>query len=240
MSNQLSTLNYQEHKIQSIIQNGEIFFRATQLAELLEYQNPHDAIKKHVDTDDLAKCEVIDSLGRKQKVNFVNESGMYSLILGSKQSSAKKIKKWVTSEVLPAIRKTGSYSLTINEEQKYLIKKAVNERVYRTGEKHQTIYHKLYDKFKVASYENLPSNQFENAIKFLGGFIQIQSDSITVNKTNLICLISHMKWLANFYREKRLYEVFKMLGSDFGVKTHDHILDGDCVAGSLERQLKNN
>lgn len=110
MSN-LTIFNFEHSQIQTIIENNEIFFRATQLAELLEYSNPHKAIKDHVDPDDLTKREVIDTIRRKQRVLFVNESGMYSLVLGSKLPSAKKVKRWVTSEVLPQIRKTGKYSL---------------------------------------------------------------------------------------------------------------------------------
>ncbi|MGR6648085.1 P22AR C-terminal domain-containing protein [Avibacterium paragallinarum] len=109
MSN-LTIFNFEHFQIQTIIENNEIFFRATQLAELLEYSNPHKAIKDHVDPDDLTKREVIDTIRRKQRVLFVNESGMYSLVLGSKLPSAKKVKRWVTSEVLPQIRKTGAYS----------------------------------------------------------------------------------------------------------------------------------
>jgi prophage antirepressor-like protein len=64
----------------------------------------------HVDEDDLTKREVIDSLGRAQLTNHVNESGLYALILSSTLPSAKVFKRWVTSEVLPAIRKTGKYA----------------------------------------------------------------------------------------------------------------------------------
>ncbi|MEE6030455.1 P22AR C-terminal domain-containing protein [Avibacterium paragallinarum] len=127
MSN-LTIFNFEHFQIQTIIENNEIFFRATQLAELLEYSNPHKAIKDHVDPDDLTKREVIDTIRRKQRVLFVNESGMYSLVLGSKLPSAKKVKRWVTSEVLPQIRKTGAYSthpqqLALPEpEKKYTFK----------------------------------------------------------------------------------------------------------------------
>ena len=110
MSN-LTIFNFENTPVQTIIENNEVFFRAAQLAELLEYKNPHDALKKHVDPDDLAKREIVNSVNKRAQVLFVNESGMYSLILGSKLESAKRVKRWVTSEVLPAIRKTGKYQL---------------------------------------------------------------------------------------------------------------------------------
>ena len=89
--------------------NGQPWFLAKDLCEALGYINPWDTIKKHVFEDDLAKREVIDSLGRKQLATWVNESGMYALIFGSKLPSAQAFKRWVTSIVLPALRNYGHY-----------------------------------------------------------------------------------------------------------------------------------
>ena len=105
------TLNFNGHEFTMILINGEPYFNANEVANTLEFGNPHQAIATHVDKDDIQKMEVIDSLGRKQLANFLNESGLYALTFGSKKESSKKFKKWVTSEVLPSIRKTGSYSL---------------------------------------------------------------------------------------------------------------------------------
>ena len=107
----LTIFNFENTPIQTIVENNEIFFRATQLAELLQYKNPHKAIKDHVDPDDLTKREIVNTINKRAQVLFVNESGMYSLVLSSKLEQAKKVKRWVTSEVLPAIRKTGKYQL---------------------------------------------------------------------------------------------------------------------------------
>ncbi|SCK61266.1 Prophage antirepressor [Variovorax sp. HW608] len=89
---------------------GLPWFNATDVCDALEMGNPSQAIKSHVDADDLQKLEVIDNLGRTQRANHVNESGLYALILGSTKEAAKRFKRWVTGEVLPAIRKTGAYS----------------------------------------------------------------------------------------------------------------------------------
>ena len=107
----LTIFNFENTPVQTIVENNEIFFRATQLAELLQYKNPHDALRKHVDSDDLAKREIVNTINKRAQVLFVNESGMYSLVLSSKLEQAKKVKRWITSEVLPAIRKTGKYQL---------------------------------------------------------------------------------------------------------------------------------
>lgn len=89
---------------------GQPWFNAADVCDALEMGNPSQAIKSHVDADDLQKLEVIDSLGRTQRANHVNESGLYALILGSTKDAAKRFKRWITGEVLPAIRKTGAYS----------------------------------------------------------------------------------------------------------------------------------
>lgn len=94
--------------VRSTMINGEPYFAGKDVAGILGYNNPRDAVSKHVDAEDkgVAKC---DTPGGKQDVTFINESGLYSLILSSKLPSAKKFKRWVTSEVLPSIRKDGGY-----------------------------------------------------------------------------------------------------------------------------------
>lgn len=88
--------------------NGPLFV-AKDITDILGYSNTSDAIKKHVDDEekDIAKC---DTLGGSQNLLCVNESGLYSLVFGSKLPTAKKFKKWVTSDVLPSIRKHGMYA----------------------------------------------------------------------------------------------------------------------------------
>lgn len=91
-----------------IIENSP-WFVGKDVAEILGYAKPLNAIATHVDEDDSLKQGLIDSLGRTQKTIFINESGLYSLIISSKLPSAKNFKHWITSEVLPTIRKTGGY-----------------------------------------------------------------------------------------------------------------------------------
>lgn len=88
---------------------GEPLFHVGDLCDLLEYVNARDALRRHVETDDVVKRDVIDRLGRTQSANFISEPGMWSLVFGSHAPMAKKIKRWMSSEVLPAIRKTGRY-----------------------------------------------------------------------------------------------------------------------------------
>lgn len=94
--------------IRTVEQDGEPWLAGKDVAAALGYSNPRDAISKHVDDEDkgVAKC---DTLGGNQNMTIINESGLYSLILSSRLPTAKKFKHWVTSEVLPSIRKTGGY-----------------------------------------------------------------------------------------------------------------------------------
>ena len=89
--------------------DGDPWFCGKDVCDILGYSNPWKAMQDHVSEDDLTKCEVIDSKGRYQETNFINESGLYSLIFGSTLPIAKEFTRWVTSEVLPSIRKNGFY-----------------------------------------------------------------------------------------------------------------------------------
>ena len=101
-------------EIRTVIINQEPWFVGKDVATALGYVKPLNALATHIDEDDSLKQGLTDSMGRKQDTIFINESGLYSLILSSKLPSAKQFKRWVTSEVLPSIRKTGSYQLSAN------------------------------------------------------------------------------------------------------------------------------
>ena len=89
---------------------GEPWFVGKDIAEALGYKNPQKAIRDHVDAEDKGVNELFTP-GGKQNIAIINESDLYSLMLKSKLPGAKKFKRWVTSEVLPSIRKTGAYSM---------------------------------------------------------------------------------------------------------------------------------
>ena len=90
--------------------DGEIYFVGKDITEVLGYANASKAITDHVDEEDKLNNESLSSLGQRGGW-LINESGLYSLILSSKMPNAKKFKRWVTSEVLPTLRKTGSYEM---------------------------------------------------------------------------------------------------------------------------------
>ena len=115
--NELQIFNSEEFgKIRTVTINDEPWFVGKDVATALGYSNSRDAISKHVFDDDkgVAKC---DTPSGRQEMSVINESGLYALIFGSKLDSAQRFKRWVTAEVLPSIRKTGTYQKPLTPEQ---------------------------------------------------------------------------------------------------------------------------
>lgn len=106
--NNIQIFKYENNDVRTVDLNGEPWFVGKDVAAVLEYSNPRKALADHVDQEDkgVTKC---DTLGGVQELTIINESGLYSLILSSKLPTAKQFKRWVTSEVLPSIRKNGGY-----------------------------------------------------------------------------------------------------------------------------------
>lgn len=121
--NELQIFNNEEFgNVRSFMIDNEPWFVGKDVAEALGYKNVRDSLARHIDSDDKRDGVVIhDSMGREQKPIIINESGLYSLILSSKLESAKKFKHWVTSEVLPTLRKTGSYAKVPTDPRELLM-----------------------------------------------------------------------------------------------------------------------
>jgi prophage antirepressor-like protein len=117
--NQLEIFKNREFgEIRTVVINAEPWFVGKDIAEVLGYSNSRKAILDHVDDEDkIDGVTIRDSIGRDQAAVVINESGLYALIFGSKMASAKRFKHWVTSEVLPQIRKNGSYQNRLTPEE---------------------------------------------------------------------------------------------------------------------------
>lgn len=111
MNTEIQTFNFNSNPVRTLTdENGDPWFVGKDVATILGYTNPRKALIDHVDDEDKTDGVTIrDSIGREQNPTVINESGLYSLILGSKLPTAKRFKRWVTHEVLPSIRKTGGY-----------------------------------------------------------------------------------------------------------------------------------
>lgn len=152
-------------------------FIAQQVCKILGYAKPQNAVAQHCDPEDVTKVEMLDRLNRKQLVNCVNESGLYALIFGSKLPKAKQFKRWVTNEVLPAIRKQGCYSAQeqdntlISNEQQYELSSRVMRKTHALfGNKNYSfVYRALKRRFRIPRYTCLLQRDFETALAFIDG-----------------------------------------------------------------------
>lgn len=151
-------------------------FIAKQVCLALGFKDSINAVKTHCDPEDVCKVE-IQTNGGKQLVNCVNESGLYALIFGSKLPKAKQFKRWVTNEVLPAIRKQGCYSAQeqdsslISNEQQYELSSRVMRKTHALfGNKNYSfVYRALKRRFRIPRYTCLLQRDFETALAFVDG-----------------------------------------------------------------------
>lgn len=133
--------------------NGEIWFVAADVCKLLDLTNPTESLKS-IDDDEKLTSEMLRS-GQRRKVNLVNESGLYTLIFKSSKESARKFRKWVTKEVLPSIRKTGSYGIDRSEPLDFVNRYMVNYGKVSKGyfSVINQLYIELYGRLEHAGYK---------------------------------------------------------------------------------------
>ena len=145
-------------EIRTLMIDGQPYFVGKDVAEILGYSNTRDALSKRVDDEDkgVAKC---DTLGGIQELTIINESGFYSLVLSSKLETAKKFKRWVTSEVLPSIRQTGNY---ISGTSQYSIQDIVKETICQVV---PMIIQELEDKSEREKYAERELEKLEMKVK---------------------------------------------------------------------------
>ena len=162
MEKALQVFVYNGENIRTVNIDGEPYFVGKDIATVLGYKNPQEAVREHVDEDDKGMSEMLTP-GGKQKMPVINESGIYALIFASKLPEARKFKHWVTHEVLPAIRKTGSYSVnsilspeelelkrdTLNLERARLINSMIENPSFPMTPETKTVF--AHEVFKLAT-----------------------------------------------------------------------------------------
>ena len=108
--NEIRVWNYESSEVRTVQVNGEPWFVLSDVCKVLELSTPA-RVAERLEKDEVSQTHTIDRMGREQKTTIINESGLYTVILRSDKPKAKPFRKWVTSEVLPSIRKHGSYSV---------------------------------------------------------------------------------------------------------------------------------
>jgi prophage antirepressor-like protein len=165
-----AVFNFESAQIRTLGTPETPLFVANDITSALGFRNKTTALQDNVYPEDITKA-VIETKGGKQTVNCVNESGLYALIFGSKLESAKRFKRWVTSEVLPAIRRNGQYNAacpaTITPAEQLQIQQAVARRAKTSSANYQTIYRAIKVRFQIPRYTELPTRQFAECLKFI-------------------------------------------------------------------------
>ena len=164
MSN-LSVFSFEKSPVRTILVSGAPWFSSADVGKILQLSNIRASVA--LLDDDEKGVNTIDTPGGKQEISIVSESGLYALIFKSRRPEAKKFRRWVTSEVLPAIRKTGSYSATLTPAEQLQIRKAISARAKKSAVAYQTIYHALYARFQVAKYDQIRSEDLQTALDFI-------------------------------------------------------------------------
>ena len=159
------SFSFENCTIRAVSKDGEAWFVAEDVCSVLGLTNPSMALKA-LDDDEYSKFNLGNSGRGNPNVNIINESGLYALILRSRKPEAKRFRKWVTSEVLPAIRKTGSYSLTISKAQQGELATLIAER-FPSGKDRPYAWSRFNNHFRLASYKDLPSSRFDEACEYI-------------------------------------------------------------------------
>ena len=198
--------------------NNQIMFVGKDVATALGYSNVRDALSKHVDSEDkgVAKC---DTLGGAQKITLINESGLYSLILSSKLPQAKAFKRWVTSEVLPQIRKTGGYIPTRDASGRELSGQEILERaevlIGRTLRMLNEPAEDTLTATQVAKTFNMTVFDFNAVLRNMG--IQYRRDghwniSDDLADRNLVRLRTHISYSLKGKKKEKVYMTWTLDG----------------------------
>ena len=189
--NELMVFNNGEFgQVRTMEINGEPWFVGKDVAASLGYERATKAISDRVDKEDIDEVPIQDSIGRMQKTPIINESGVYALIFGSKLPNAKKFKHWVTSEILPAIRKTGTYSITQSKPDSYMIENPA-ERARRWAEEYEE---RLALECKIA--EQQPKVEYHDAVLNKSGLTYNSKKSPTSIGGGMNCYSIHKSFFS--------------------------------------------
>ena len=166
---EVSIIKFNTNAIRIVMKDDDPWFVAADVCAVLDIKNPSDAIKA-LDDDECLTLDIGEGqkIGRggAQKFNIINESGLYALILRSRKPEARKFRKWVTSEVLPSIRKTGQYVMRITPEQKGELQRLIAQR-FPEGKYRPYAWSRFNNHFGIASYKDLPQRRFSEAVEYI-------------------------------------------------------------------------
>ena len=243
----ITTFSFENLSVRTLGDTINPLFVAVDLANILGYQSAKDATR-FLDEDERTQVAV-ETAGGTQKLTAVTESGLYAMVLKSRRPEAKRFRKWVTSEVLPTIRRTSSYTcpvaaaLTIDAAQQLAIRNAVAHRAKTTSAHYRTIYNALYERFQIPRYTELKAADFDDAIRFIEAYALPQlaapADRIVLTESEAQHFLSVAYQLKYLFREpyKKFFAFLDAVNSPMSGTFWDAFNDMsvDLMAGALER-----
>ena len=228
MSNIISyTFSASETEVRIILIDDQPWFVAKDVCNILGLTNSREALRS-LDDDEKGVSNA-DTLGGKQKVQIVNESGLYALIFKSRKPEAKKFRKWVTSEVLPAIRKHGAYidrpePLTPSEKQ--LLKELVHKRALAAGgdpgKTIAEIWSRIHNKFRVNSYHELPRHRLAEVIEYINAMqLAPHPDErpISDKEYRELCNAVHRTFIGRYFVEADIQWAWNRIRAIYGLQS---------------------
>ena len=165
--NQVQYFNFNQNAIQVINKNGEAWFIASEVAAMLGYRDSYN-MTRILDNDEKGTHNV-STLGGNQDVSVINESGFYHAAFKSRKPEVKPFRKWVTSEVLPTIRKTGGYQVgqKTTADDRTGLRQAVAALVGRKGIDYSSAYSMIHQRFNVEAIEDIPAEKLSEAVAYV-------------------------------------------------------------------------
>lgn len=167
MNNSVQSFNFNQNQIQVINKNGEAWFIASEVAAMLGYRDSYN-MTRILDNDEKGTHNV-STLGGNQDVSVINESGFYHAAFKSRKPEVKPFRKWVTSEVLPTIRKTGGYQIgqKTTADDRTGLRQAVAALVGRKGIDYSSAYSMIHQRFNVEAIEDIPAEKLPEAVAYV-------------------------------------------------------------------------
>ena len=234
-STQLSTFNFESNSIRTLAINNEPWFVAKDLCNAINISNYRDAIER-LDEDEKGVA-LTDTLGGQQEMNIVSESGMYTLILRCRDAVKKgsvphRFRKWVTAEVLPAIRKTGKYEAKTTVDDRTGLRNAVNMLVSKKGLIYSDAYNLVHQYMNVETIEDIPADKLQSAVEYVHRIV-LEGELITEPKKDELFIreftehdLQQLVWawfalLRGTELCQNLLPALKQIGSHYAAPVHD-------------------
>lgn len=248
---QVIPFRFEAHEVRTMLIDDQPWFVAADVASALQYLTAKD-MARNLDEDEKGR-QIVPTPGGEQEMTVINESGLYSAILRSRKAEAKRFKKWVTAEVLPAIRKHGRYEdrngtmgtligQTIGTDGFHFLAAVLDGKVRhlpapaRRGAKNH-IWSQVHKAFSVVTAEDIPASQLDSARNFIAAYHVQEGEWLPKEKPggtlltdmqlyDVYFVCSHFKALCDIFNNYKLYSHFSGIGSPVGAQMIDHVRDG--------------